>query len=230
MGIIAALQGATRNEDIPLWVAVPPGYFSLPLGDVVGSLERAESVLTDVADEAQEISIRALIGVLSVLLSDLASCGALYCGIGRHISPTDSTVVTSSLVVSYQEYEGTRNPRLLLNDLIQAKADSKEHGQPELIDVLERPTLFFERTRHLPTPQLPGQPDVPEGSTSAVYQLEAFVPSDNGDRLAAIEFSTPFDSHGPEYRAMVVQMAASVSFEPPAVSPDAGNKITRLLW
>jgi hypothetical protein len=60
-------------------------------------------------------------------------------------------------------------------------------------------------------------------------RLEAFVPSEKGDKLATVELSTSFESHGPEYRAMVVQMAASVSFEPPALPPEAGSKTSQLL-
>jgi hypothetical protein len=227
-GVMATLDEGAGDDGTPLWVAIPPGYFPLPLDDVQGSFARAESVLTDIADAQQQPQIKAVIGVLGVFLSDLASCGALYCGIGRHTSPVDDTVVTSSLVISYQEFEGTRNPRLVLRDLVQAKADADERGQVDLIDVLERPVLFFERTRALPTPQLPGQPEVAEGATSAVYQLEASIPSDNGDKLATIEFATPFESHGPEFRAMVVQLAASVSFKPPALS-SAGTTISQVL-
>jgi hypothetical protein len=227
--LAGALNEGTGNDGIPLWAAIPPGYFSLPLNDVTASMERAESVLDEFADDAQKPQIHAMTGVLGVFLSDLASCGALYCGIGHHASPQDGTPVTSSLVISYQEYEGSRNPRLLLKDLVQAKAEANERGQVDLVDVLERPTLFFERIRRLHTPQLPGEPDVSESATSAVYQLEAFVPSANGDKLAAIQLSTVFEAQGPEFRAMMVQLAASVSFEPPAAEMDSSDRIRQLL-
>lgn len=227
--ITAALDGDGQDDSTPLWADVPTGYFALPLNDVPGSMERAESVLTDVADEDQIPQIQAVTGVLSVFLSDLVATGALYCGVGRHISPDDNTVVTSSLVISYQEYEGERNPRLLLRDLLQAKADADERGQADLVDVLERPMLFFERVRQLPTPQFPGRPPVPEDATTAVHQLEAFVPSADGSKLAKIDFSTPFVAHGPEFRTMVVELAASVSFEPPAAAADSSSRISQLL-
>jgi hypothetical protein len=167
--------------------------------------------------------------VLSVFLAGLASCGTLYCGIGRHTSPSDGTIVTSSLVVSFREFEGTRNPRLVLNDLVQAKADAGERGKADLVDVLERPVLFFEHTRHLPSLRLYGQPEVAEDATSPVYQLEAMVPSADGGKLAVVELSTPFEVHGPEFRAMVVALAASVSFEPPALSSDSSATIGQVL-
>lgn len=227
--VTGTLEGGREQSDTPLWLALPPGYVALPLDDVDGNLERAESVLSDVAYEDQRPQIHAVLGVLSVFLSDLAVSGALYCGVGRHIAPHDNAVVTSSLVISYQEYEGSRNPRVLLSDLLQAKADADERGQADLVDVLERPMLFFERIRQLPTPQLPGQPPVPEGATTAIHQLEAFVPSEDGSKLAKIDFSTPFTAYGADFRAMVVDVAASVSFEPPAVSAESSNRISQLL-
>jgi hypothetical protein len=232
VGIMTVITGTLEGNEQssgPLWAALPPGYFPLPLDDIAGSLERAESVLSEVADEEQKPQIHAVVGVLSVFLADLAVSGALYCGVGRHISPSDNVPVTSSLVISYQEYEGSRNPRVLLSDLLSAKAAADERGQADLVDVLERPMLFFERIRQLPTPRFPGQPPVPEGATTSVHQLEAFVPSEDGSKLAKIDFSTPFTTHGADFRAMVVDLAASVSFEPPVVDAESSNRISRLL-
>ncbi|HVW41303.1 MAG TPA: hypothetical protein VHC18_08130 [Amycolatopsis sp.] len=219
----------TDDGDIPLWIDIPPGYFALPIERIGTGLDEAESILTDVTEAGQQPLIHAVTGVLSVLLTDLAARGALYCGIGRHTSPTDGSIVTSSLVVSLLEFPGTRNPRLVLGDLVQAKADASERGQADLVDLDGRPVLFFERTRQLPTPQLPGQPEVTEDATSAVFQLEAFVPSADGSKLANIEFSTPFEEHGPQFRVMMAQLALSVSFEPPPEPSDFTEKIGQVL-
>ncbi|WP_329067128.1 hypothetical protein [Amycolatopsis sp. NBC_01480] len=217
----------TPVEEIPLWVAVPPGYFPLPLHDVDAAMERAEAVLTDVGGPSPLVS--AVTGALSVLLSELGAAGSLYCGIGHHTSPADGSVVTSSLVVSLQEFEGTRNPRLVLADLVQARADAGQRGQVDLLDLADRPMLFVERTRQLPTPGFPGQPPVAEDATSPVFQLEAYVPADDGSKLAAIELSTPFEAHGPEFRGMIVQMAATVSFEPPPAGAGESGRIGQVL-
>jgi hypothetical protein len=208
------------HEDIPLWVHIPEGHFALPLDDVANSLASADAILTDIADAEQQPQIHALTEVLTMFLSDLATLGALYCGVGRHTSPADDSVVTSSLVVSYLEFEGTRNPRLVLKDLVEASAEANERGQADLVDIDDRPVLFFERTR-----QLPDGAD----ETSPVFQLEAFVPAEDGSKLASIELSTPFEAHGPEFRAMIVQMAASVSFEPPVSAGETGTKIGEVL-
>lgn len=222
-----ALDGG-NVEQVPLWVGIPSGYAELPLEGIAGKLGTAEDVLGDIATGDQKAQAHALIGVLEVFLNDLATTGAVYCGIGRHTSPEDDAVVTSTLVVSHQEYEGTRNPRLLLGDLLSTKSEAGEQGQADLVDVLERPVLFFERVRSMPTPQFPGQPEVDEDATSPIFQLEAHIPSEDGSEMALIEFSTPFVSHGPEFRAMIVQMASSVSFEPPQQS-DSSSRIQQLL-
>jgi hypothetical protein len=224
-----SLDEGADTDDIPIWVAIPPGYFPLPVQDAEASIERAEAVLTDIADPGQRPLIGAVTGALSALLSELGLAGGLFCGIGRHTSPVDGSVVTSSLVVSFQAFEGTRNPRLVLKDLIEAKAEAGQHAQVDLVDVLERPMLFLERSRQLPTPHFPGGPEVPEDATTSVFQLEAHVPSADGSKLATIELSTPFEAHGPQFRGMIVQMAGSISFEPPAISPGDSGKIGQVL-
>lgn len=62
-----------------------------------------------------------------------------------------------------------------------------------------------------------------------VFQLEAFVPSADGSRLVNIEFATPFESHGPEFRTMLVQVAMSVSFGPPPGPSGLTTKIGQVL-
>lgn len=68
---------------------------------------------------------------------------------------------------------------------------------------------------------------MPDGLTTKVFQLEALVPADDGAKLVSIELSTPFVEHGPEFRGMVVEMAASVSFTAPP-PPTGGEKHTSI--
>lgn len=168
-------------------------------------------------------AVAPLVDALTVFLNDLAVRNCVYCGIGRHASGTDGTKITSSLVVALQEYPEQVNPRILLKDLVLAKADAGDKGEVSLVDVVGRPMLFVEGERELPTPGFPGQRPVPAGAMSKVFQLEALVPADDGARLVSIEFSTPFVGHGPEFRPMVIEMAASVSFTEPALPPAGGN-------
>lgn len=228
IGIAGALAGDGPSSQDFLWVSIPAGYFPMPIEDTSNCLRTAEAIISDVTNGDRRDQARALVGTLEVFLDDLAAVGAVYCGIGRHASPADETVVTSTLVVSHQNYEGTRNPRLLLSDILHAKSEADEQGEANLVDVLERPVLFFEWVRSMPTPRFPTQPEIDNDSTTPVFQLEAHVPSDDGSELAVIEFSTPFIHHGPMFRTMIVEMTASISFEPPKKS-GSSSRIQQLL-
>ncbi|HEX7661409.1 MAG TPA: hypothetical protein VF444_18195 [Pseudonocardiaceae bacterium] len=216
-GILAALTGS-EEQSTPIWLQIPDGYIPLPLTDIQEHMAEALAMVSEVAPEDTRPAVAPLVGDLTYLLGELAARHGLYCGIGHHVSPEDGSQITSSLVVALQTFPEKTNPRVLLKDLVLKKEEEGERGQVDLVDIQGRPILFFERNRRLPTPQIPGQPSVPEGATSEIYQLEALIPSDDGSKLASIEFSTPFVSHGPEFRAMVVIMAATVSFDPPAPS------------
>lgn len=212
--IMAAMNGQD-DDRTAIWVQIPDGYVPLPLDDIGPQMAQAQEIVEEVGPEESRATVAPLIGVLTVFLHDLADRNAVYCGIAHHASAIDGSKITSSLVVALQEFPEKVNPRILLKDLVLIKAAADEQGQVDLVDVLGRPTLFMERVRELPTPSFLGQPPAPEGSTTKVFQLEALVPADDGAKLVSIELSTPFVEHGPEFRGMVVEMAASVSFTAP---------------
>jgi hypothetical protein len=180
-----------------VWVALPDGYAPLPLEDVPAVI----------ATTAGLIGPDPVLGTLEVLLTTLAARNAAYCGVGRHLSALGGGLVTSSLVIALMAVPGARNPRLVLKELLRGKRDAGEAGQVDLVDLANGPVLFFERVLLLP--------GLTDGELDQVWQLEAFVPSPDGDQLATIELSTPFVDDGPQFRAMVVGMAASVGFRPP---------------
>jgi hypothetical protein len=119
-------------------------------------------------------------------------------------------------VVTVLDFPGERNPRLVLRDLLIGKARAHEAGQPDIIDLPNGPVAFFEHTLRLPNPAIPGQHVLAAGTEVPVWQLEAFILSPGGDRLVTIEASTSFADHGPQYRPMIIAMAAAVAFQPPA--------------
>lgn len=195
-----------------VWLVVPTGYAALPLADIPQTLEVTGRLVEELAPPALRAAGRSVLGPLAVMLETLAAGRAVYCGVGRHRSAIDGQVVTSSLVVSLLEFTGARNPRLVLKDLIEAKRDDGETGATDVVDLPNGPVMFFERTLMLPAPPALGQHVLAEGVESPVWQLEAFVPAPDGDKLATIQLSTPFAEHGPQYRAVVVAMASTVSF------------------
>jgi len=211
---------ADTDDRTAIWVEIPDGYAALPLDDIPATMARAQVVIDAVVPDRQRPAVAPVIGALTYFLEDLALRNTLYCGVGHHQSAVDATTLTSTLVVSLQEFPQECDRSLVLKDLVGAKAGAVEKGQASVVELPHGPVLFLESTRKLPTPQIPGQPDVGVQATTPVYQLEALVLSSDGSKLVTIEFSTPFAEYGPEFRTMMVLMAGSVSFEPPAGSPD----------
>jgi hypothetical protein len=229
-------EGADGDGDgeLNFWIELPKGYFPLPLDDIDNTLATAEANLRELAPEDRRPLLSAVVGTFTVLLEQLQERNTAYCGLGWHTAE-DGAIVPSSLVVSLQTFPERRNARLVLKDLVEIRAAAGEHGQVDLVDLAPGPALFFETVLSLPQPHIPEQ--APEGGTPTdaqaaapdaapkadVYQLQALVPSADGTKLAAIDFSTPDIPHGPRFRAMMVLMANSVSFTAPPGSGDAGS-------
>lgn len=201
------------DDRLRLWIDMPTGYFPLPLDDVDGKLERAGEFLRELApptDTAEMLD--PLLSTLRLLLQGLSDNDTLYCGVGRHRSAVDDSEISSTLVVSLQRTEGTGDPRKLLGEMARRQADAGWTGEAGIHDVLERPVLFCEGVRELPAFWAD---DTSEAATAPVFSLQALVPQEDGSQLASIELATADVDHGPEYRAMMVTLAASVSFEQP---------------
>jgi hypothetical protein len=209
------METTTEPEPAGVWLSIPDGYAALPLDNIPETIAATGQLVAEFGTPEQRRASDYVLGSLNFFLESLAERRAVYCGIGRHQSAINGQLITSSLVVTLLEFPEQSNPRLVLKDLLQGKVDAREAGQTDLVDLPNGPVMFFERTLMLPTPAIPGQHVLTEGTESPVWQLKAFVPSSEGDKLATIEVSTPFTEHGPQYRGMVVTMAAGVAFRPP---------------
>ncbi len=197
-----------------LWLTIPDGYAELPLHDLEAVMSGTNTLIADVGTSEQRLAADFALGSLATLLTMLSERNAMYCGIGRHLSVIDGSTVTSTLVVTLFEFPGEREPKLILRDLLEAEAQEGDPAEISLVEMDKRPVLFVERTNQLPAPTIPGQ-QPPTAAEAPVWQLTASVPSRRGDRLATIEVSTPFVEHGPQYRPMLVDVARSITFEPP---------------
>lgn len=203
-----------EDERLSLWLEPPPGYLRLPVENAAVAIQDGLDRAADLVPPEQRAFTDAVAGTLATMLTALEERGGAYCGLGWH-TDEDGTVVGSTLVVSIQAFPKRSNPRVLLKDLLVAAAEADEKGQADLVDLGDRPVLFLERVSTLPRPHIPGEPP-PEPRDAGVYQLRAMVPSDDGTKVAVIEFSTPEVASGPLFRAMVVMLAHTVSFTRPA--------------
>lgn len=214
-----------QADEVAVWLDLPPGYLPLPLENSAERLAEVEPVLAELCPPEREELLYATLNTFATLLTELDQRNAVYCGLGWHTAP-DESVVSSTLVVSLQPTGAQRNPRLVLGDLVQAAADAGERAQADLVDLPGGPALFFERVRSLPRPTLPGQQGDP--GRADVYQIEAIVPDEKGDLLAALEFSTPNVENGTLFREMMVLLANSVSFTAPPESQDASASVRQI--
>jgi len=231
----ASSAGGPADDDdrLDFWIELPKGYFPLPVENIDEALATAEANLRELAPEDRWPLLSAVIGTFTVLLDELQARNTAYCGLGWHTAE-DGAIVPSSLVVSLQAFPQRRNPRLVLKDLVEIRAEAGEHGQVDLVDLEAGPALFFESVLSLPRPRVPGGGEAESAGESEaageqnadVYQLQALVPSADGTKLAAIDFSTPDIPHGPRFRAMMVLMANSVSFTAPPGSEDAVSAVS----
>jgi hypothetical protein len=210
------MSDAQTPEPPAVWFGVPDGYAPLPLENLAETMSATYRLVDELGTAEQRALSGEALGALQVYLGELAERGAVYCGIGRHRSETDDSPVTSSLVVTLREFPGQRHPRLLLRDVAEGKRRAGERGHAEIIDLPDGPAMFVERTLLLPVPPREDSHVLAAAEEAPVWQLEAFLPAPDGDRLAVIEVSTPFLDAGPQFRPMTVAMAAALSFRPPA--------------
>ncbi|MEU4433506.1 hypothetical protein ACH474_00565 [Nocardia rhamnosiphila] len=205
----------------PIGIEIPPGYNEIPLGDLDTLMRSARPVITESVPDRMRDDVPNVLGTLHFLLATLAANNALYSGIGLHRTADEAPdrIVVSWLTVSSFDYGEERNPRLVLSELINTKAEQKSRGKLTIVEGPAVPILYFEWTEKHAAPAVASYPvttDTPE-----VFQIEATVPSTDGTSIAVVELSTADPYVGPQYRGMVLDMAASITFPQPP--PDTGS-------
>ena len=193
-------------DEYDLSITLPAGYFELPLDNIDERLDAAAPFVELFSSETPTETVSEVLGTLKFLLTALVAGNTRYCGLGQHLSETGERIA-SWLVVSLMTYGNPQNPRLTLLDIATAKNLDNASLVIEPVDVEGRPILFAECIRTLPQPEIT---DVASQSVPAsVFQMEAFVPSEDGTTVASIEFSTTSLSEGPKFREMFFMLAAS---------------------
>ncbi|RJQ66935.1 hypothetical protein D5S17_34685 [Pseudonocardiaceae bacterium YIM PH 21723] len=214
------------DEELVFWWETPVGYFPLPIENIAENMQRAEETVGELAPPELKSSVGPVVAALTDLLLELSSRNLVYAGVGRHLSPIDESVVTSTLILTVQATGPVQNPRLVLKEFLNRKAEAGEKAEITKVDFeADRPVIFFEQVKSYPSPEFPGQQPPPPGASSDVYQIEVLIPSKDGRKMAVVEFATPFVSHGPAYRTMVAQVANSITFEQPAEPTSGGRSI-----
>ncbi|WP_328388626.1 hypothetical protein [Nocardia sp. NBC_00416] len=141
-----------------LGIDIPPGYNEIPLGDLDTLLESARVMLADAVPAAMRDDVPNVLGALHFMPASLAANNALYCGFGTHLTADAERVAVSWLTVSSFEYGEERNPRLVLGDLVTAKADRKAQGYLTIVETPAVPVLYFEWSEKHPVPDIASYP------------------------------------------------------------------------
>ncbi|MGW0178446.1 hypothetical protein [Nocardia sp. NPDC003345] len=202
-------------------IEIPPGYNEIPLGDLETLLQNAGPLITESVPGPMRDDVPNVLGTLHFMLATLAANNAVYSAIGIHRTGEAAfeRVAVSWLTISSFDYGEDRNPRLVLSELINAKAEKKSRGKLAIIEGPAVPILYFEWSEKHAAPSIASYPatsDPPE-----VFQIEVTVPSTDGSSIAVVELSTADPGTGPQYRGMILNMAASVTFPQPP--PDSGR-------
>ncbi|MEU1955239.1 hypothetical protein [Nocardia rhamnosiphila] len=203
----------------PVGIDIPHGYNEIPLDDLDTLMQTAGPVISASVPDGMRDAVPNVLGTLHFMLATLAVNNALYSGIGLHRTSAEESerVAISWLTVSSFDYGEERNPRLVLSELIAAKAEKKSLGQLAMIEVPAVPILYFEWTEKHAAPTVAGYPAT--NGPPEVFQIEVIVPSADGTSIAVVELSTADPDIGPRYRGMILDMAASVTFpQPPSDS------------
>lgn len=196
-------------------IDIPPGYYAIPLDRVDDLAGTYLPMVIEAVPPELRGSAPTVVATMQFLLGTLAANNALYCGIGVHRSARSAESIVSWLTVSSFAYGPPRNPRLVISDLVAAKAARGETGHLEIIELDHRPALYFERIVGHGKPEFAGYPG--DLAQVAVFQIQTTLPSPDGESLAVIDFATADVPNGPQYRAMILGMAASIEFPVPPV-------------
>ncbi|MGI5216988.1 hypothetical protein [Nocardia sp. CA-290969] len=204
-------------------IEIPHGYNEIPLGDLDALMQTAGPMITESVPGHIRNDVPNVLGALHFMLATLAANNTLYSGIGLHRTAESEIerIAVSWLTVSSFDYGEERNPRLVLSELIHTKAATKSRGKLAVVETPTVPVLYFEWTAKHIAPAIASYPaadDAPE-----VFQIEATVPSRDGTAIAVVELSTADPGAGPQYRGMVLDMAASVTFPQPPPDSESSS-------
>ncbi|MGC0331661.1 hypothetical protein RKD23_004651 [Streptomyces sp. SAI-170] len=209
------LDDSVDDPQAELWFAEPPGFTPLPLDALLPALD---STRADALREAVGPLLDALSGEMArqqfvarfaagqQLLGALCESGTVYCAVGFHRDDVEGhrrEPLLSLLTITW------RDTAVAPRGVTAARAVTGREGHTHLDygELACGPAAFSETTR---TPgQDSGLPPYP------LLQFHVHLPHPDCRRLAVLTLSTTATARRKEYRAVVRQIAESVSFEDP---------------
>lgn len=212
------LDDSVKDPEAELWFAEPAGFTALPLDALLPEPDSpaAESLRAAVApflESAPNDVVRqqfiANVASGQQLLGALRGLGTVHCSMGLHQDDVDETGTSSGqplfsyFTISWAETAVA--PRGVTAARVVTSAEG--HTGIEFLELPCGPATLSETT--LTPPAESGLPQQP------LLQVYAHLPHPDCKRMAVLTISTTAVARRAEYRAILQQIAGTVSFENP---------------
>ncbi|MFI6489333.1 hypothetical protein [Streptomyces sp. NPDC050564] len=213
-----AVADSAKDPEAEIWFAEPTGFTALPMESLLAppgssaadELRIALAPLTDVApDEAMRQQFVAQLAAGRQLLGALCEVGTAHCSIGLHRDDVDDTGSGGSQPLLSLFTLSWRDTTVAARAVIAARAvtGAEGHTRIEYAELPCGPATFSETLR---TPVADrGLPQMP------LLQIHAHLPNPDCRRLVVLTLSTTAVARREQYRAILQQIAETVSFDHP---------------
>ncbi|MFF4348952.1 hypothetical protein [Streptomyces sp. NPDC001530] len=214
MSVPYLIDESARSQDADIWFALPAGFVAFPLVELAEAASGPEEAnpghvvrplweaLPD--PESRERFLTDFAPVQRMAQAFLES-GAIHCSLGLHMDDEgDGSLLLSLFTLAWRATSWA--PR----SVIAARAAAGSETNAEHIEALDLPcgpaSLVQERLTTPPEAGL-GQRDL--------LQFTAYVPCPDGARIAILTLATTAVGRARHYRALLRDIAESVSFDNP---------------
>ncbi|MER7183906.1 hypothetical protein ABT404_31285 [Streptomyces hyaluromycini] len=198
------IDDSARNVDADIWFALPPGFIPLPL----------QELTTAEPEPAETVALLTGLGPVLRLAQLLLEAGAVHCCLGLHADDEgDGSPLLSLYTLAWRDTEWA--PRSVLAARAAAGTDTAECI--EMLDLPCGPAALVQTRMTAP-------PELNLGAPCELLQAAAYVPCVDGRRIAILSLATASVTRARQYRALLKEIANTVSFENPL--PDVADDVS----
>ena len=223
------LDDSVTDPEAELWFAEPAGFTALPLDALLpepdsSAAENLRAAVAPFLDSAPDELVRqqfiANVASGQQLLGALREFGMVHCSLGLHRDDADEAGTTNGQPLFSYFTISWRDTAVAPRGVTAARAVTSAEGHTgiEFLELPCGPATLSETT--LTPPAESGLPQQP------LLQVHAHLPHPDCKRMAVLSISTTAVARRAEYRAILEQIAGTVSFENPLDSGTSGTSGT----
>ncbi|GGN33323.1 hypothetical protein [Streptomyces fuscichromogenes] len=223
---VTAIPSAEESGD-GIWFGVPAGFTTVPLPALVTSAgapeaERLGEALAPILDAAPDEVCRqefvATLAAVQRMLHSLCTNGTAHCAVGLHRDDAEGTAdpegsfLLSLFTITWVDTAWA--PRAVTAARVLLAAEG--HTDIDFTEVPCGPVAFSETLRTAAAESvLPPQP---------LLQIHGYLPHPDGTAIALLTLSTTAVRRREQYRAILRQIAHTVTFEDPFATAAGGER------